>query len=748
MSDTKSLKGLFPRNRLPETDYVVGHVLCESCSRIRDRSAMFKVLNGEEHEPEVFFHSRSLRQLLESSASGCHLCAIMCQDIDLGQFRGEGQLDGEIVAKCWGERLQPNALHKVFWIKLRQLNQNGQAVIGAESDCSRIEEILEACDYDTLTCSHDIGQALISEFDDRDILFSRPMTRSGLLLPTSTGSPEMIDVVRSWLHHCINDHPQCYPLSFSAAGTETGNMKLPTRLIDVGGVSGCLRPRLVFPSTSTNLTKIEYVTLSHAWSVTVDESHLKLSTDNIGDLQVRIPMERLSQTFKDAMQVTQQLGYRYIWIDSLCIIQDSGEDWEKESATMCDVYGNSILTIAALGMDGLDACFRKRNPLLVTPCYLDELQKGIYAYPTVHNDRVRLLETLTQEGARLPSRGWFVQERLLSPRTIYLGGLELYWECASETRSESVPIFNGPMSVLGHSWLFQEKSRFHTLCRSSLNNVTGVVTTGRDEIGEADSKTDLLYHWTEIRTAYSASHLTYKTDRLTAFSGIIEAIQKGTTWTPVAGTWKELWPLDLLWFFQKSYESQRVPSGLKTPSWSWLTIEGPKSFPAIRVTSWVNYHLAQIIDSTTEAISTSNPHLGEEEKEATITLKGYVRRTVWVDGKIKEIGPFHSGGSVHYKDTDTTPTSPLLYWDVPPAEGDAFLFLLVVSYQNRCIPESTLAQYYGLILTSTCCGENDGKAAPNYYRRVGMFKDYFLMPDMQGGTRFNEGAQEEVVTIC
>lgn len=165
MSDTESLKDLLQRNRLLETDYVVGHVLCESCSRIRDRSAMLKVLSGEEHEPEVFFHSRSLRQLLESSASGCHLCTIMCQDIELGQFGGEGQLDGGMVAKCWGERLQPNAPHKVFWIKLRQLNQSGQAAIGAESDHSCIEEILAACDYNAVTCSHDIGQALISEFD-------------------------------------------------------------------------------------------------------------------------------------------------------------------------------------------------------------------------------------------------------------------------------------------------------------------------------------------------------------------------------------------------------------------------------------------------------------------------------------------------------------------------------------------------------------------------------------------------------
>lgn len=588
---------------------------------------------------------------------------------------------------------------------------------------------------------------------DRDILFSRPMTGSGLLLPTSTGLPEMIDVVRSWLHHCVNDHPQCYPLSSSAAGTETGNMKLPTRLIDVGGVSGCLRPRLVLPSTSTNLTKIKYVTLSHAWSVTVDKSHLKLSMDNIGDLQIQIPMERLSQTFKDALQVTQQLGYRYIWIDSLCIIQDSSEDWERESATMCDVYGNSVLTIAALGMDGLDACFRKRNPLLVTPCYLGQLQKGIYAYPSVPNDRrCRLMEILAKEGARLPSRGWFVQERLLSPRTLYLGAQELYWECASETRSEGVPKFNGPMAVLGQSWLFQEKVRFHELCRSSSSDTAGVLTSTRDKVGEADSKTDLLYHWAEIQRAYSASLLTYKTDRLIAFSGIIEAIQKGTTWTPVAGTWKELWPLDLLWFFDEPGFSQRVPSGLKTPSWSWLTIEGRKGFPAVRVTSWANYHLAHVLDSTTAqtvTVSSKHNHIGIPEEETTITLKSYARRSVWVDGMLQDEGPSQSGGPVPY--TENSQSTPFLFWDVPPADGNAFLFLLIMSYKNPSIPHFKV-HYYGLILTSAHCRGKDGKTC-HHYRRVGMFRensrDSVPRRHEAGPTwRFMERAQEEVVTIC
>lgn len=576
----------------------------------------------------------------------------------------------------------------------------------------------------------------------------------------------MIDLVKSWLHRCLHDHHQCNAPGVPRAVPRSGSEKLPTRLIDIGEEPGLLRPRIVLPSASATLKDIQYLALSHAWSVTVNKSTLKLSVHNLEALQIDIPFEKLPQTFKDALAVTQQLGYRYIWIDSLCIIQDSTEDWEKESTTMNDVYGNCILNIAALGMDGLDACVRRRNPLLVTPCYLAEAEGGIYAYPTARDSRhgrSRLMENLTREGARLPSRGWFVQERLLSHRTLYLGATELYWECATETRCESVPKFNGDRAVYDHSWLYGEKVRFHTLCRlHSLNDDVTTVTQHPWDRKAGNNKTDLLYHWVEIQRTYSTSYLTYKEDRLIAFSGIIQAIQKGTGWTPVAGTWKELWPLDLLWFFDQ--EPVRRPcSGLKTPSWSWLTIEGPKDFPAVRVTSWTNYHLAQVIDSTTATLprgtmNTRHHNIGEvdEKTENTITLMGCVRRATWLDGRMKERGSSHLE-ELQDSNPETCPCSLWFHWDSPPANGHAFLLLLIMTYKNRNLPDSGGAQYYGLILTLSahCVGGTSGgttTGGPHHYKRVGMFRElHYRRPtrdEQRYATKFDEGAQEEIVTIC
>jgi hypothetical protein len=108
-----------------------------------------------------------------------------------------------------------------------------------------------------------------------------------------------------------------------------------------------------------------YITLSHRWSPT---TVVRLSEGNKESYYNKIPMDELSKTFTDAIHMTQALGIRYLWIDSLCIIQDSKEDWESQSILMCDVYMNSHINLAAVavskGTDGLD---HYRDPLQVVP---------------------------------------------------------------------------------------------------------------------------------------------------------------------------------------------------------------------------------------------------------------------------------------------------------------------------------------------------------------------------------------------
>jgi hypothetical protein len=104
---------------------------------------------------------------------------------------------------------------------------------------------------------------------------------------------------------------------------------------------------------------IEYLTLSHCWG---KDQIFRLLETNIDQLRKAIPTNRLPQTFQQAIALTKRMGHRYIWIDSLCIIQDSEDDWHYESSRMGDVYKNSFCNISATAAeDGRMGLFFERD---------------------------------------------------------------------------------------------------------------------------------------------------------------------------------------------------------------------------------------------------------------------------------------------------------------------------------------------------------------------------------------------------
>ena len=103
-----------------------------------------------------------------------------------------------------------------------------------------------------------------------------------------------------------------------------------------------------------------YATLSHSWG---KQEFLTLTKALLDSFMVEIPITELTKTFQDAIFITRRLGFDYLWIDSLCIIQDSVEDWEAESFLMSNVYGGSTLNIAAASaIDGSKGCFPELPP--------------------------------------------------------------------------------------------------------------------------------------------------------------------------------------------------------------------------------------------------------------------------------------------------------------------------------------------------------------------------------------------------
>jgi hypothetical protein len=153
----------------------------------------------------------------------------------------------------------------------------------------------------------------------------------------STDYDSSWQTVTTWFEDCLHNHPEC---------SSRKQRRLPTRLISVEDGVVKLCDSLTLPTTT------KFTTLSYCWG---NVESLKLLNNNMKQFQRCMPYNKLGKIFTDAIAVTKKLNISYIWIDALCIIQDSPEDWSREAPLMSIVYGNSSLNIAASDGDNPNA---------------------------------------------------------------------------------------------------------------------------------------------------------------------------------------------------------------------------------------------------------------------------------------------------------------------------------------------------------------------------------------------------------
>jgi hypothetical protein len=179
-----------------------------------------------------------------------------------------------------------------------------------------------------------------------------------------------------------------------------------------------------------------YMTLSHCWSLS---QSLRLTASTLESMESGLEMSCLPTTFRDAILVARALKIRYLWTDSLCILQDSFQDWSRESSMMGLVYANSCCNIAATwGSNSNDGLFVERDPHIVEHCVIPNLLDK-YSVPHVLFDP--LIVTRQIEDAPLNSQGWVLQERLISPRVLHFGAEQVFWDCQSCVASEAFQSF-------------------------------------------------------------------------------------------------------------------------------------------------------------------------------------------------------------------------------------------------------------------------------------------------------------------
>jgi hypothetical protein len=314
-----------------------------------------------------------------------------------------------------------------------------------------------------------------------------------------------------------------------------------------------------------------------------------LRQSTIEDMRKNIAFTTLSKTFQEAVQTSRHLGLHYIWIDSLCIIQDSVEDWQKESTTMCDVYHGSTINIAATASsNGAGGCFRSRAPDRVIPCEvrISKDNEGKDIWTTVQRntweDQV--------ENAPLCRRAWVVQERILAPRTLHFGKTQMFWECNAMAACESIPDGKNCFPV-----------------KKTLYSV----------------KTSV---WHFIVEYYCKASLTHTSDKLVAIAGIakfLHALDVTKYDEYYAGLWKAEMEKQMFWTVREGPIRTPVnarPATYRAPTWSWASVDGPVIFRHFNPTMSRMRISFRVID--THVISSTEDKFGQVQS-ASLTLECY-----------------------------------------------------------------------------------------------------------------------------
>ncbi|KAG4273915.1 hypothetical protein FPRO04_01556 [Fusarium proliferatum] len=301
-----------------------------------------------------------------------------------------------------------------------------------------------------------------------------------------------------------------------------------------------------------------YIALSHRWGAVQPLMLLESLRDTFSK---NIPFDTIPPTFQDAIRLANALDVEYIWIDSLCIIQDSKDDWQTEAAQMASIYSLSYVTISATAAQDSAAGLREQHPMLKHPCEVIPSWTGfenqIPPVPVRIVNRSAFCDAVLAQP--LFRRGWVFQEWILSPRTIHVARDQLWWTSASDMTSEG---FAANETCEGFDFDVH-REYIHTMAPGTLYSM------------ESQSEESLQLVWHTLLQEYMSRSLTFESDRLVAFAGIASFYQSHTKIKAnsyLAGIWRHVLLQDLLWTIS---EGRKVspPQNYRAPSWSWASVE-------------------------------------------------------------------------------------------------------------------------------------------------------------------------------
>lgn len=425
-----------------------------------------------------------------------------------------------------------------------------------------------------------------------------------------SGSSESISTVQEWARKCQATHTWCSRLQTPGW--------YPSRLLDLQAGNTQQSPTTRLILTAKQSMSGAYNTLSHCWG---SKPFLCLSEETIVQFSEELPVSELTKTFQEAIDFTRRLGVRYLWIDSLCIVQDKYDpsDWLRESRFMDKIYGNGYINLSATAStDGTQGIYRSRHPSAIRPPVINYMHDD-------HEEHIQFevsdyIEIALEDGP-LHDRAWTHQERLVSPRTLHFTDQELIWECrelfASEKYPERIPLeFRG----------FSDPHLKPLALRPS------------DAKSGEEAMETMYERWWMIQEQFSEAQLTFPDDTVPAISGMAKLFEPLMKDIYVAGMWKNRLETELLWYVypEKQRESERVRRRYYTPSFSWTSVSERISRYRPRAIPSDLTQKASILGLDLQYVS--EDHTGYI-KTAELRIKGRLRRVnIWAEGKRMHMG--------------------------------------------------------------------------------------------------------------
>lgn len=403
-----------------------------------------------------------------------------------------------------------------------------------------------------------------------------------------------------------------------------------------------------------------YATLSYCWGPQSEQMY-KTTTKTLELRKDRIRWEDLPPVFKDAIRVARGLDVPFLWIDAICILQDSAEDWERESMKMGGIYATGYVTIAADVGNSVNEGFldiplteaEEGLPYLTKiTSTLESGQQSTLVFWNAHS--VMHGNTYTPpaiEHSPLSQRAWCMQERMLSPRTLHFTRKGLIWECRKmylavhmistvdePSMALTLPavlqyLENGieggwgmkfpPIEQLAtrEQLLDMGEDKFDLYHQIFATGAAGYGTHGRTKELETGKQGDFVSWWNRnIVPDYTSRQVTFEKDRLPAISAAARLFDEYIQSPYLAGIWLAELEEGLEW--RRGGPTWSDEKLAKHPQFSWTSHPGRVEYPdAINVRGH-----GKAFDIISYQVNQANKDPYGEIKSAELVLHGHVRR--------------------------------------------------------------------------------------------------------------------------